>query len=82
MASRAKTECFVVICDHLFKVVHLTQLLITNKNRISKVVKGRGTIWVARRTESECFADRGGTLSFLQDFSFLQDGQLLCVKLR
>ena len=33
-------------------------VFIASQNRISKVVEGHGTIWVASRTESKCLANR------------------------
>jgi hypothetical protein len=57
VARRTKSECFAVVCDHLFELLHPTQLLIASMNRSGKVVEGHGTTWVARRTESKCFAE-------------------------
>ena len=53
VASRTESECFTVVCDGIFKILHATRLLIASKNRTSKVVEGHGTNWVARRMESE-----------------------------
>jgi hypothetical protein len=51
VAWRTETECFAVVCDGLFDILHLTRLIIASMNRISKDVEGIKTIWVVRRTE-------------------------------
>jgi hypothetical protein len=51
VARRTESECFAVVCDHLFEILHSTRLLIASMNSTSKVVEGHGTIWVARRRE-------------------------------
>ena len=43
------------VCDDFFEILHPTRLPIVSKKHIGKVVKGRGTIWVARNIETECF---------------------------
>ena len=55
MARRTESECFTVVCDHIFKILYPTRLLIASKNFISTVVEGRGTVSVARKTKRECF---------------------------
>src|ERR1700679_1836045 len=62
VANRTETECFAVVRDCIFKIFHLfmavrqLRLLTASKNCTSKVAEGHETIWVANRTETECFA--------------------------
>jgi hypothetical protein len=56
MARRAESECFAVVCDHLFEIFNSSQLLKASMESTGKVVEGTGTIWMARRVESKSFA--------------------------
>jgi hypothetical protein len=53
--------CDDVICrpfvqhEGFIRVFHAPKLLKANMNCSAKVIEGRGTIWVARSTPSECF---------------------------
>ena len=51
---RMETNCFSVVCDHLFEFLRPTELRM-GKKRIGKLVEGSGTIWVARRMETEFY---------------------------
>lgn len=50
----SESECFTMAFDHIIEIFHLTRLPVESEKRISKVVEGRRTIWVARRTQNEC----------------------------